>query len=236
MHILGIDTALGACSAAVIRGSDVLGQRHARTGNRHAEWLFGQITEALTEAEVTWADLDRLAVTVGPGSFTGTRVGLAAARGLAMGRGLPLVGVTTLEAVAAAAHDEAGGSGRLTAALFDARRNEVYLQIFLGISAQTEPSVLAPEAAAAQIAEAARAKAAVPLLAGTGADLVARHLPAGTADMSPAPPLPHAAWVARLAAAKPLPTSLPDPLYLRAADAKPQAPAGLRAKEPVSRP
>jgi len=100
VRILAFDTALGACSAAVWADGLVLARAFEPRSRGHAEALLPMIEAVLAEAGLRLDALDRLAVTVGPGSFAGTRVGLAAARGLALATGLPLVGVTTLEAVA----------------------------------------------------------------------------------------------------------------------------------------
>jgi tRNA threonylcarbamoyladenosine biosynthesis protein TsaB len=100
--VLAFDTSAGACSAAVLGGDGtVLARRCEALERGHAERLLPMLRDVLAEAGVEIADLALLAVTIGPGTFTGIRIGLAAARGLALASGLPLVGVTSLEAVAA---------------------------------------------------------------------------------------------------------------------------------------
>src|SRR3712207_4426913 len=103
MNILGIDTALGACSAAVITDARVLSRRHEEMLRGHAEALAPMVREVMEEAGLAFAALDRLAVTTGPGTFTGQRVGLAFVRALVVALKRPAIGVTTLDAIAAQA-------------------------------------------------------------------------------------------------------------------------------------
>lgn len=183
------------------------------------------IEAALAEASLTPADLTALAVTVGPGTFTGLRVGLAAARGFALARALPLVGVTTLEAVAAPVTAE---EGEVIAAAFDARRGEVYLQVFDARHAPlSEPMIVALGEAVAHI------PGSRVVAVGTGAALVAEALARNdiACRLSGARPQPDALSIARIARAR-LAIHGPDrfriapaPLYLRAPDAK--LPGGL---------
>ena len=129
MKILALDSALSACSVAVLANGVVRAVRRQAMARGQAEALLPMVRAALDEAGLGFADLDRLAVTIGPGSFTGLRIGLAAARGLALATGLPLTGITTLEALAAAA-DPAARQGRGTVVLIDSRRGDVFMQIF----------------------------------------------------------------------------------------------------------
>lgn len=101
MLTLALDTALADCQAAVVRLADgaVLGASCAPAAG-NAEAIVARVDEALAEAGVPFADLARIAVTVGPGSFTGVRVGVAYARGLAFALGIPAAGVSTLEVMA----------------------------------------------------------------------------------------------------------------------------------------
>jgi tRNA threonylcarbamoyl adenosine modification protein YeaZ len=128
MLVLAFDTAGPDCAAALARSAademDVLARASEKLGRGHAERLLPMIGELLREAGVTYADLDRIAVTTGPGSFTGVRVGVAAARALALALGIPAVGIGSLEALARPElqrHSE----GTVVAVL-DARRGEVY--------------------------------------------------------------------------------------------------------------
>jgi tRNA threonylcarbamoyladenosine biosynthesis protein TsaB len=129
MRILGFDTATSACSAALWRSGVIVARRLELMQRGQSERLMPMIKEVLNEAGVGFADLDLLAVTRGPGAFTGLRIGLAAARGLALATGLKCFGVTTLEALAAAVpeSDVAGGTLLVT---IDAKRADVYAQAF----------------------------------------------------------------------------------------------------------
>src|SRR6202049_2571874 len=102
MRILAIDTALEACAAGVIEMPDrVLAQESLAMARGHAEALMPLLARVMDQAGIGFDALDRIAVTVGPGSFTGLRVGIAAARGIALATGKPAVGVSTLAALAA---------------------------------------------------------------------------------------------------------------------------------------
>lgn len=100
MLVLGIDTSLDACSVAVVRGSETLADLHETMTRGQAERLAPMAREAVQQAGVTFSDIDRIAVTTGPGSFTGVRVGLSFARALALSLNKPCIGVSTLEALA----------------------------------------------------------------------------------------------------------------------------------------
>src|ERR1700721_2501025 len=103
MRVLAIDTALEACSAAVLdtEQGGILASESIPMVRGHAEALMPRIARVVSEATLEFLELDRIAVTVGPGSFTGLRVGVAAARGIAVAAGKPAVGLTTLSAIAA---------------------------------------------------------------------------------------------------------------------------------------
>ena len=209
MIVLGLDTALGACSAAVTRDGQALAAISEPMTRGHQERLASLVRQTMLEAGVAFADLDRIGVTVGPGSFTGLRVGLAFAKGLGLALGKPCVGVGALEALAAS--DPGRG---LTVAVIDAKRGQVYLQMFDGGAALMAPDALPIEDAAARLAELWRGGPV--RLVGPGA-----HLLAGVAPeieiLERAAPDPLA--VCALAAARP--ADVPArPLYLRAPDAK----------------
>ena len=216
--ILGIDTALGACSAAIVEsgagGTRVLARAFELRARGHAEALAPMIAAVMADAGVSFARLDRLAVTVGPGSFTGLRVGIATARGLALAAGLPVVGVTTLQAVAAnvPADEAAVRDGRI-AAVLDARRDEVYIEVFgPGRASLTGPCLVTVDEAAALV------PAAGAVAVGSGAVLLAARVP--RLVVSTASGEPDAALIAALAATRPVDPEPPEPLYLRAPDAK----------------
>src|SRR3974377_770411 len=130
MHVLAIDTALEACAAAVLdteRGA-IIAHESLEMVRRPAEALMPLIARVLDRAALRFATLDRIAVTTGPGSYTGLRVGISAARGIALASGKPAIGLSTLAGVAAPliAEDD---STHVVAAI-DARHDHVYLQIF----------------------------------------------------------------------------------------------------------
>ena len=209
--LLAVDTALGACSVALLEGDHVRAHIFERMERGHAERLAPMVDEAMKAAKTDFAHLARLAVTTGPGTFTGQRVGLAFMRGLRLALQIPLVGVTTLEAMASAAMAETGKAR--AAAIHDARRGEAYLLLKEGDCVIQPPAVL-PFADAL-----IRIKAFGPCaLAGTGAPHAFETLGGGF-DLSRIRQ-PDALWVARLALQMRAPEDAPGPLYLRAPDAK----------------
>ncbi len=128
MKVLGLDCAGNSCSAAVLIDSETVSTRQAAMERGQAEALLPMIALALAEARLDVGALDLIAVTVGPGSFTGVRTGLAAARGLALASGRPLVGVTCFAAVADAVASEIGNQPLVVA--LESRRAELFLQRF----------------------------------------------------------------------------------------------------------
>jgi tRNA threonylcarbamoyladenosine biosynthesis protein TsaB len=212
MKILAVDTALGACSTAILDSGKVLAHRFVAMERGHAEAIAPMVDEAMRESGVTFAALDRLAVTTGPGTFTGQRVGLAFMRGLRVALKKPLTGITTLEAMCAAAIAQAGTS--YAAAIHDARRGEAYLSIVSPSATLLPPTLLALDDAAAKISALVSGPVA---LAGTAAEFVAAKL--GAAHVTSIRQ-PDALWVARLALLAPETSDVPHPLYLRAPDAK----------------
>jgi tRNA threonylcarbamoyladenosine biosynthesis protein TsaB len=209
VKILAADTALGACSVAILDGEHVLAHRFEVMERGHAEALAPMVEDAMNIAELSVAALDRLAVTTGPGTFTGQRVGLAFMRGLRVALGKPLIGITTLSAMAQQALAETGLG--TAAALHDARRDEVYLEIAGAVA--TEPNILPFDDAIAALAK-LDGKIA---LAGTAAPAAQARL---ANSVLSAVRQPDALWVARLAAAAPAGDAPPKPLYLRPPDAK----------------
>jgi tRNA threonylcarbamoyladenosine biosynthesis protein TsaB len=203
---LGLDTCLSSCSVAILEDGEVRAHAREIMARGHQERLAPMAREVMAEAGLAFDRLDRIAVTVGPGSFTGLRVGVAFAKGLALALGKPAVGVGALEALAA----EAEG---LVFPAIDARRSQLYLQAFEDGRALMAPDALTSGDAAARIAELSQGRPFT--LVGSGAAMLAdisaaaRIVPAEGAD---------ARAVARLAAAR-APGPL-KPLYLRAPDAK----------------
>jgi tRNA threonylcarbamoyl adenosine modification protein YeaZ len=224
MLILAIDTALDACAAAVVdtRNAKVIAQESQAMKRGHAEALMPLIARVMKDAGTGFAALDRIAATTGPGSFTGLRVGIAAARGIALAAGKPAIGLSTLAAFATPliAEDD---TTHVVAAI-DARHDNVYLQVF-GIGGRT---LVAPRVAT--IRDAVRAAITGPVrIIGSAARQVAAAWPKGAE-----PPLqvehrsaPDIDWVARLGAAAAEGYGPPKPLYLRAPDAQPQDAARL---------
>lgn len=223
MKILAFDTAAGACSAALWNGTAVAARRFQAMQRGHAEALLPMIDAVLAESGVRYNELGAVAVTVGPGSFTGMRVGLAAARGISLARGLPLVGVTTLEAVAFAMTqaDDVPVEAQLLAAI-DTRRADVYVQLFdWNADPLTEPTARMPE----DIAEMLTADTVL-----VGGDAAGRVLPAlgkvRGARLIAGAELPDASNVARLAARRiardgvPEPSRRPGPYYIHAPQAR----------------
>jgi tRNA threonylcarbamoyladenosine biosynthesis protein TsaB len=220
MLILAIDTALDACAAAVLDtdNNKVIAQESQAMKRGHAEALMPLVARVMKESGIAFDALDRIAATTGPGSFTGLRVGLSAARGFALAANKPVVGVTTLAAYAAPHLSEHGEHPVITA--IDARHDHVYLQVVTG---NGEPLVT-PRVAPVEEAL-ATSRFGAPLLVGNAANMLAEHWPRDAAapvkvEQQAAPDI---TWVAWLAAAVDPAIATPRPLYLRAPDAKPPA-------------
>ena len=218
MLILAIDTALDACAAAVLdTGSGKLIAQASQAMKRgHAEALMPLLADVMKQAGVPFAALDRIAVTTGPGSFTGLRVGLSAARGVGLAADKPVVGLTTLSAYAAPVLGEDETHPIISA--IDARHDHVYFQVVGGDgSSLIEPKV-------APISEALQAsRFGAPYLVGNAAQILAERWPndAPTPVKVDAQPAPDISWVAWLGAAADPASSPARPFYLRAPDAKP---------------
>ena len=178
-------------------------------GKGQAERLMVLIGEVMAAGEVGLGDLDALGVGIGPGNFTGIRIAVSAARGLALALGIPAVGVSTLEALA-------HGLPRPVTVIEDAKRGAVYLQVFDGAGSD---AALLIETGALPHAVATRA------ITGSGAALACETVP-GLQVLPPALPLAEA--IARIAAARWQNSGLPRPapLYLRPADAAPARDGG----------
>ena len=220
MIILAVDTALGACSAALVTEERVLAHEHRAMLRGQAEELAPMVDALMRKAGIGFAALDRIAVTTGPGTFTGQRVGLAFARGLGVALKKPVIGVTTLDVMAEEALAK-GSDVPWAIAAADAKRGEIYL----GARSAKGETLIAPEliplpTIGARIAPLANIHGRVVALAGTAAEAVVPLLQA--AGFEPLDSLvrqPDAIFVARLAEAAPEGPP-PKPLYLRAPDAK----------------
>jgi tRNA threonylcarbamoyladenosine biosynthesis protein TsaB len=219
MLILAIDTALDACAAGVLdtHAGRLIAQESLSMKRGHAEALMPLIARVIKQSGLSFAGLDRIAVTTGPGSFTGLRVGLSAARGIALAAEKPVVGVTTLTAYAAPVVNRGGEHPVISA--IDARHDHVYLQVVSGNGSSLVWPRVAPIAEALQAA-----RFGAPHLVGNAAQIIAERWPA---DAQPpvqvdARPAPDIAWVGWLGAAVTPETAPARPYYLRAPDAKPQ--------------
>jgi tRNA threonylcarbamoyladenosine biosynthesis protein TsaB len=216
MILLAIDTASTLCAACVYdSAADVeLGRAVLDLGKGHAEHLTGVVDDAMRQAGVGFSELGRIVVSVGPGSFTGVRVGVAAARGYALALKVPAVGVTTLEAVAVEARSVAGS--RTIMAALDAGRGEINLAVYDGNGAlRFGPMATTLQGAAAVATE------HTPVLVGSAAKIVAEEAH-GKLEVSKQGSTADIGVYARLGATKDI-GDKPKPLYLRDADAKPQA-------------
>jgi tRNA threonylcarbamoyladenosine biosynthesis protein TsaB len=218
--VLAIDTALGACAAAVY--DPALGRSLAMQSfamNRgHAEVLIPLVERVMHDARLGFDALDRIVTTIGPGSFTGLRVGISAARGFALAAGKPAVGVSTLDALAAPYVTDVETVPVVAA--IDAKHGNLYLQM-IGAGGRV---LVAPRVAS--LSDAIRAVAiGLVRIIGSGADLLADQWPAPDVPMPllvDARPAPDIEWVARLGAKIAPEKAVARPLYLRAPDARPQ--------------
>ena len=223
MRILAIDTALGACSACVLEAgaAEPVAIEQVAMERGHAEALMPLIERVMKAVPGGFSSLGRVAVTVGPGSYTGLRVGLSAARAIGLAAGIPVVGVTTLSALLAP-QLALNGEDAVVAAI-DARHGAVYLQAM----SVTEGTVIPPRHVALE--------EAVGLLGGRRAILTGSGAPALAAAAGAAglavevaeTGAPQIAWVASLGLVADPDQALPRPLYLRGPDAQPQDHARL---------
>ncbi|MEO0036333.1 MAG: hypothetical protein RLZZ501_2356 [Pseudomonadota bacterium] len=212
MIVLAIDASTSACSAALRRDGRIVAHRLTAMARGQSEALLPMVAAVMAEAGQDFAGLDLIAVTVGPGAFTGLRIGLAAARGLALASGRPLAGIATPLAVAAAV-PAAERAGRVLVVALDSRRDRPWVQVFApDLAPLTAVAALAPAEIEATLA------GRPALLVGDGAAALAPALPQAVAATSPG--WPDAAVVAALAAERwPRGDTLPaEPLYLRPPD------------------
>ncbi len=224
MRILGFDTATSACSAAVWEDGRIAARRFEPMSRGQSERLMPMVREVLSEAGADFPDLDLLAVTTGPGAFTGLRIGLAAARGMALAGDLACFGVTTLDAVAAGVSETERQKANVLVVL-DSKRAEVYAQAFRSdLRPLSEAQALMPADLAALTAN-GEGDANRVLVAGDGAGQVIQALKDKgiEAVLSTALGVPDAAIVAAIAAERwssDQPAEPLRPLYLRPPDAK----------------
>jgi tRNA threonylcarbamoyladenosine biosynthesis protein TsaB len=231
MLILAIDTALDACAAGVLDtdAGRLIAQESQAMKRGHAEALMPLIARVIKASGVGFASLDRIAVTTGPGSFTGLRVGLSAARGIALAANKPVAGLTTLAAYAAPVVSLNAEPPVVSA--IDARHDQVYFQVVSGNGSSLMRPRIAP------IEEALGAsRFGAPHLVGNAAKILAERWPAHApppfaVDTQPAPDI---AWVAWLGAAVSPNTAPAKPYYLRAPDAKPQQDLPPKPSQPAA--
>lgn len=214
MKVLGLDSAGSQCAVAVLDGERVASVRAEAMMHGQAERLVPLIAETLAAAAVTPAALDLIAVTTGPGSFTGIRIGLAAARGLALATGRPVIGIGVLDAYAAAVPPPARQARTLIVAV-ESKRDEFYLQAFTAAG-----TALAPPAQVHPRDLAAWLPAGPLLLAGDAAARLQAQLAGHDFVMAPDAQSVDAVWVARLGRAQADGGAVepPRPFYLRAPD------------------
>ena len=224
MRVLAIDTALAACAAAVFdTDSGMLAHQNLDLPRGQAEALIPLVAEVMQEAGTDFDAIDRIAVTVGPGSFAGLRVGVAAARGFALAAHKPAVGVTTLAAFAAPHTGATAGAPIL--AVVDARHGHVYAQVF---EADGRPRAAAAYGTVADAV--APLVKTPPVIVGNAARLAADAWPTWNLPAIARPSTaPAIEWVARLGAQADAVAGTPRPFYMKPPNATPQAATPLRA-------
>ncbi|GAB4519423.1 MAG: tRNA (adenosine(37)-N6)-threonylcarbamoyltransferase complex dimerization subunit type 1 TsaB [Roseibium sp.] len=218
MRVLAIDTALANCAAAVLDdgdGSACFVACGEEIGRGHAERLMDMIGEVMAETSTPFTDLDRVAVTVGPGSFTGLRVGLAVARGFGLVLGKPVVGISTLAAIARSAAPRDGGGPLLVA--LTGKADEVYCQRFDASGMPVE------EAGVHSVGELAATLPEGIRLAGSAAEKVAAACGISAERILSRRGFPGIRDVAELGISADPARSVPSPLYLRPPEATPQS-------------
>ena len=222
MNILSFDTTLNRCSVAVLTDDQVLAHRFEALQRGHAEALMPMVSAALDDAGLAFPDINLVGVTTGPGTFTGQRVGLSAARGFGVAQSLPVQGVGSLPAIALAARQDGCETDILV--VLDARRGQYYVQNF---AAEQSICLSGTAPLAIETAELAKYLPAGPCtIVGTGVTMVQEmsDLDKDHISFSTSGPEADAIAVARLArdivACDGMPEEPPAPLYLRAPDAK----------------
>lgn len=204
--ILAIDTCEGSCSAALVAGDAVLAARSEAIGRGHAERLLPMIDEMLHEAGYTYDGVERIAVTVGPGTFTGLRIGLSVARGLGLALNKPVIGLTSLQVLAAQA---GAGEGERVHAVLMGRGGQAFYQAFSARPGELPESLGEP--GGLDGADIAALVAAAPgVVIGSGAVLLDDDAQGAVVDP---------VMLARLASNLDPKDYPPEPAYFRAADA-----------------
>ena len=221
MLILAMDTATSSCSVALWFDGAIVAARREVMFRGQAEALVPMINDVLDEAKVTAIDLDLLAVTVGPGAFTGLRIGLATARGMGLAANIPCLGLTTTEVIAHAVNASSWNRGTLLVAL-DSKRADIYVQAFQpGHKPISEASAMDPAILGEWLQD---APGPIHVVGDARVLATAALIKAGLETIViEAPEVPDGSVVAELAALRWTPGDIleaPLPLYLRAPDAK----------------
>lgn len=215
MKLLAIDTALSTCAAAVLTetsGQEAIVSQCEDLGRGHAERIMGMVASVMAESSTTFNSLDRIVVNVGPGSFTGLRVGLSIARGFGLVLEKPVISVTTLEAIARQALDKAEERKPVLVVL-DARRDEVYCQTF---EADSTPI---GEAKVSTVKEQAAELGPDTILCGSAAKAVANAAGVDLSRVCSEAAVASIDYIAKIGRAAEQKDKAPMPLYLRAPDA-----------------
>jgi tRNA threonylcarbamoyladenosine biosynthesis protein TsaB len=225
MNILALDTSMGACSAAVLCADGTARSLHVREAlmaRGHAEALMPMVQEVLVKAGIAARDLDLIAATIGPGSFTGVRIAIAAARGLALATEAKLYGTDSLTVMARGALTRGLSPDGPFAVAVDARRGMIYFGLYDEAGRCSEgPSLMSPDDAASRLPR------DLNVVVGSGAVLLAaacgrqgRRIETALSDLQPS-----AASLAEIALEARETVATLRPLYLRPPDARPQAPS-----------
>lgn len=211
MKLLAIDTSTHICAVCVLdtQTDQILAEKSLDIGRGHAEVLMDFIESCLSQAGISYENLDRIGVTIGPGSFTGVRVGMSVARGLGFSLGIPVVGVSTLDACEAKAR-ELGYQGGLVS-LLDAKRGELYCKISNQGALAASYEAILEKISGLELS-----------MCGSGSSIL-NEICQQNAPIIHTEAAPQISVVAMLASQKPDPSAPPEPLYLRSADAKVQA-------------
>lgn len=211
MKLLAIDTSAHICAVCVLdtQAGQILAEKFLEIGRGHAEVLMGLIETCLSQADVSFEDLGRIGVTIGPGSFTGVRVGMSVARGFGVSLGIPVVGISTLDACEARAR-ELGFQGDLLS-LLDAKRGELYCKISNQDAFAASYEAILEKIAGLELS-----------ICGSGS-LILNEISQQNTSIVHTEAAPQISVVGKLASQKPDPSGPPEPLYLRSADAKIQA-------------
>lgn len=211
MKILAIDTADESHSIAILVDGKIIAERNNLNPSQQAEQLFSKISDIFSISNLSYKDLSAIAVNIGPGSFTGLRIGIAAARGIALASGLPVIGISRFDAIIYASEVKYPA-----AAIIDAKRNQFFFQFYNDENNKEEPLLIDYDEAVSKIKRSSRIS-----LAGKGLNLIKESLDITKGTDTE----PNAAIIGMLAAEKlknKAPTEAATPLYIRKPDAKKQ--------------